>query len=175
MIGRVFLAPPKHSAPPGARKANPSARRRYCLVGSSGGHLLQLYALKPIWGDHDRCWVTFEKEDAHSLLEGERVYAAAFPTNRNIPNLLRNVRIAWRVLRRERPDVVLSTGAGVAIPFFVLGRLFGATLVYLEVYDRIDSPTLTGRACQPFAHIFALQWEEQRRFYRRGQVVGKVL
>jgi beta-1,4-N-acetylglucosaminyltransferase len=172
----VFLAPSKHSAPPpGARKATQSARRRYCLVGSSGGHLLQLWALKPIWGDHDRCWVTFEKEDARSLLEGERVYPAAFPSNRNIPNLLRNFKVAWRVLRRERPDVVISTGAGVAIPFFVLGRLFRTKLVYLEVYDRIDSPTLTGRACQPFAHIFALQWEEQQRFYRRGQVVGKVL
>jgi beta-1,4-N-acetylglucosaminyltransferase len=171
----VFLAPSKHAAPAGARRAKEPGRLRYCLVGSSGGHLLQLWALRPIWGEHDRCWVTFDKEDAASLLEGERAYAAAFPSNRNIPNLLRNFRIAWRVLRRERPDVIVSTGAGVAIPFFVLGRLFGAKLVYLEVYDRIDSATLTGRACQPFAHIFALQWEEQRRFYPRGQVVGKVL
>ncbi|HEX2234044.1 MAG TPA: PssD/Cps14F family polysaccharide biosynthesis glycosyltransferase [Thermoleophilaceae bacterium] len=149
--------------------------QRYCLVSSSGGHLLQLHAMRSIWADHDRSWVTFDKEDARSLLSGERAHWAAFPTNRNLPNLLRNFALAWRVLRSERPDVVISTGAGVAIPFFVLGRLFKAVLVYVEVYDRIDSPTLSGRICHRFAHLFALQWDEQRRFYRRGVVVGPVL
>lgn len=163
----------RHGSP--SERSGPESRRRYCLVGSSGGHLLQLHALRPLWGDHDRLWVTFEKEDARSLLEDERTCWAAFPTNRNVPNLLRNFVLAWRVLRRERPDVIVSTGAAVAIPFFVLGRLFGALLVYLEVYDRIDSPTLSGRVCHRFAHLFALQWEEQRRFYLRGVVVGPVL
>jgi len=144
-------------------------------VGSSGGHLLQLHALRLIWGRHDRSWVTFDKEDARSLLDGERRYWGAFPTNRNVPNLVRNFWIAWRVLRRERPEVIISTGAGLAIPFFVLGRLFGAKLVYLEVFDRIDSPTISGRVCQPFAHLFALQWEEQQAYYPTGVVIGPVL
>lgn len=119
--------------------------------------------------------MTFDKQDARSLLAGERTRWAAFPTNRNLPNLLRNTLLALRVLISERPDVVISTGAGVAIPFFVLGRLVGAKLVYLEVYDRIDSPTLSGRVCHRFAHVFALQWDEQRAFYRRGVLVGPVL
>jgi len=147
----------------------------YCLVGSSGGHLMQLHALQALWEPGERSWVTFDKEDARSLLADERTYWAHYPSNRNVKNLVRNFRVAWKVLRRERPDVIVSTGAAVAIPFYVLGRLFGATLVYLEVYDRIDSPTITGRVCQPFCHLFALQWEEQRRFYRRGVVVGPVL
>ncbi len=150
-------------------------RRRICLVGSSGGHLLQLHALRPLWEPHDRLWVTFDKEDARSLLDGERTRWAAYPTNRNLPNLLRNTVLALRVLVGERPHIVISTGAAVAIPFFVLGRLVGAKLVYLEVYDRMDSPTLTGRVCHRFAHVFALQWEEQRAFYRRGVLVGPVL
>jgi len=83
--------------------------------------------------------------------------------------------MAVRVLRRERPDVIISTGAGLAIPYFVLGRLFGSKLVYLEVFDRIDSPTLTGRVCYPFCHLFAVQWPEQRQFYPRATLVGPVL
>ena len=148
---------------------------RFCLVGSSGGHLLQLVALRALWERADRCWVTFDKEDARSLLSEERVHWAVFPTNRNVRNLLRNFTVAWRVLRTERPDVVVSTGAAVAIPFFILGRLLGMRLVYLEVYDRIDGPTITGRVCHPLAHVFALQWEDQQVFYPRGVVVGPVL
>ena len=119
--------------------------------------------------------MTFLKPDALSLLADERTAWAYQPTTRNIPNTLRNLRLAWRCLRRERPDLIVSSGAGVAFPFFVMGRLLRIPTVYLEVYDRIDSPTLTGRLCQPLSDLFLLQWEEQRGIYPRGLVVGRVL
>lgn len=145
------------------------------MVSSSGGHLAQLHALRMWWESHERTWVTFPGADTRSLLEGERVIAAYHPTTRNVPNLLRNLGLARRVLRRERPDVVVSSGAGVAVPFFLLARLLRIRTVYVEVYDRIDSATLTGRLCYPLSDLFLLQWEEQRRLYPRGVVIGRLL
>jgi hypothetical protein len=145
------------------------------LVCSSGGHLLQLYRLKPWWQKHERRWVTFKMPDSLSMLGGEEVAWAYQPTTRNIPNLLRNLRLAWRLLRRHRPHVIVSSGAGVAVPFFLLGRLFGMKTIYIEVYDRIDLSTLTGRLVYPFTDLFLLQWEEQRRFYPRGRMIGRLL
>ena len=139
---------------------------RALLVCSSGGHLIQLHNLKPWWDRHDRLWVTFEKLDSTSLLAGERVAWAYHPTTRNLANLLRNTRLA---------DVVVSSGAGVAFPFFLLAKLLGRRTVYVEVYDRIDSPTMTGRLCYPFSDLFLLQWEEQRRNYPKGKVIGRLL
>jgi UDP-N-acetylglucosamine:LPS N-acetylglucosamine transferase len=153
----------------------PEARVKAVLVCSTGGHLMQLHQLKPWWEKHERVWVTFEKPDSLSVLADEHVVWAYHPTTRNIPNTLRNLRLAWRCLRRERPDVIVSSGAGVAFPFFVIGRLLRIPTVYLEVYDRIDSATLTGRLCQPMSDLFLLQWEEQREMYPRGLVVGRVL
>src|ERR1043165_4131897 len=83
------------------------------LVGSSGGHLAQLLALRAWWSDRDRAWVTFPTQDAKSQLHGERVVWAYHPTTRNIPNLMRNTGLAFRLLRKEKPSVILSTGAGV--------------------------------------------------------------
>ena len=74
---------------------------KVCLVGSSGGHLTHLYMLKPFWKDKNRFWVTFDKEDARSLLEGEKVYPCYFPTNRSIKALIKNTKIAWDVLHAE--------------------------------------------------------------------------
>ena len=74
---------------------------KVCLVGSSGGHLTHLYMLKPFWKDKNRFWVTFDKEDARSLLEGEKVYPCYFPTNRSIKALIKNTKIAWDVLHRS--------------------------------------------------------------------------
>ncbi len=145
------------------------------LVCSSGGHLTQLHNLEGWWGRLPRTWVTFEKPDAVSLLRGEDVVWAFHPTTRNVLNLLRNTLLAWQTLTRERPRVIVSTGAGVALPFFVLAKLRGIKTIYVEVFDRIDSPTLTGRLCRPFTDLFLVQWEAQERLYRGSRAIGPLL
>ncbi len=149
--------------------------RRVLIVCSSGGHLVQLVRLRQWWQTRDRMWVTFPGPDAESQLAGEDVRIAYHPTTRNALNALRNMGLALQIVRSYRPDVVVSSGAGVALPFFIAARLRGIRTVYLEVFDRIDGPTLTGRLCYPITDLFLLQWEEQKRSYSRGQVVGSVL
>lgn len=149
--------------------------RTLLLVCSSGGHLTQLYNLRAYWERSERVWVTFDSADATSLLVGETVVWAYHPTTRNLLNLIRNTGLAWRTIRRIRPDLVLSTGAGVAVPFFVIGKMFRVRTAYIEVFDRIDSATLTGRLCYPFTDRFLLQWQEQQATYPKGIVVGPLL
>ena len=148
---------------------------KIALVCSSGGHLAQLHRLRPWWSRHERVWVTFDTPDALALLADEPVVWAHHPTTRNLPNAIRNLGLALRVLRRERPDVVVSDGAGVAFPFFLAAKLVRAKTVYIEVYDRIDSRTLTGRLCAPITDLFCVQWEEQRRLYPRAKLIGTLL
>lgn len=155
-----------HSAP---------RRVRALLVASSGGHLMQLHALEPWWSRHDRLWVSFNSSHARSLLVGEEVVYAFAPTTRNIPNLLRNTQLAAQVLWRYRPDVVVTTGAGVGLPFIVLGRLLGAMTVFIEVYDRITMPTLTGQMARPFTNVVLVQWKDQLRAYPEAVLVGPLL
>jgi UDP-N-acetylglucosamine:LPS N-acetylglucosamine transferase len=147
---------------------------RILFVGSSGGHLAQLAQLRPWWQDRDRRWVTFPGRDVESLLAGEDVITCYSPTTRNAKNAARNLGLAVKVLREYRPDVVVSAGAGVAVPFFVTARALGVRTVYLEVYDRIDLPTMTGKLCYPFTDLFLLQWEEQRTSYPKGRVIGSL-
>ena len=145
------------------------------LVGSSGGHLAQLMSVAPLWAQELRTYVTFDTVDAVSLLEDEQVTWAHHPTTRNLRNLARNSALAVRELRRRRPDVVVSTGAAVAFPFFLAARAMGIPTVYLEVYDRIDGPTLTGRLCRPVSSVFCVQWPEQLDYYRGSTLVGSLM
>ena len=147
---------------------------KVCLVGSSGGHLTHLYMLKPFWQDKERFWVTFDKADARSILEGETFYPCYFPTNRNLKNLVRNTILAWKVLRKEKPDLIVSSGAAVAVPFFYLGKLFGAKTVYIEVFDRIDASTLTGKLVYPVTDKFVVQWEEMKQVYPKAVNLGSI-
>lgn len=147
---------------------------KVCLVGSSGGHLTHLYLLKPFWENEERFWVTFEKEDAKSILKDEKTYHCYFPTNRNIKNLIKNTLLAFKVLRKEKPDVIISSGAAVAVPFFYLGKLFGAKTIYLEVFDRIDAPTVTGKLVYPVTDKFIVQWEEMKEVYPKAINLGGI-
>jgi beta-1,4-N-acetylglucosaminyltransferase len=145
------------------------------LVCSSGGHLTQLFQLREWWQQHERTWVSFDDDHTRTLLAGERSYYAYSPTTRNIPNALRNLRLAWSLLRRERPQVVVSDGAGIAVPFFMAARLLGVKTVYVEVYDRISRPTLSGRLCYPISDLFLLQWASQAASYPKGMLIGGLL
>ena len=147
---------------------------KVCMVGSSGGHLTHLYMLKPFWQNKERFWVTFDKDDAKSLLNGEKMYACYYPTNRSIKALVINTRLAWKILRNEKPDLIISSGAAVAVPFFYLGRLFGVKTVYIEVFDRISKSTMTGKMVYPIADIFIVQWEEMKKVYPKAINLGSI-
>jgi beta-1,4-N-acetylglucosaminyltransferase len=130
------------------------------LVCSSGGHLLQLFSLAGAWQERPRLWITFDKSDARVLLADERVAHAYGPTNRDIKNFLRNLRLAVTVLRRERPAAILTTGAGVAVPFAWIGRLLGVSVFYVESVTRIEEMSLSGRLIRPVAEQVFVQWPE---------------
>jgi UDP-N-acetylglucosamine:LPS N-acetylglucosamine transferase len=89
--------------------------------------------------------------------------------------LARNTILAFRVLRRERPDVVVSSGAAVAVAFAYSCRLLGIPFVFIEVLDRVKSATLTGRLVQPVATLMLVQLEVQLTLYRHAHVVGRLL
>lgn len=156
------------------KKKKQNVNTKICLVGSSGGHLTHLYMLKPIWKDKNRFWVTFNKTDANSILKDEKVYHCYFPTNRNIINLIRNTFLAIKVLWKEKPNLIISSGAAVAVPFFYLGKLIGAKTIYIEVFDRIDKPTLTGKLVYPVTDKFIVQWDEMKKVYPKSINLGSI-
>lgn len=105
---------------------------KVCLVGSSGGHLTHLYMLKPFWENKDRFWVTFDKEDARSLLGEEVFYPLYFPSNRSLKALVINTWRALKIIPKERPDLIITSGAAGAVPFFMLGNCLVQRLFILK-------------------------------------------
>lgn len=138
--------------------------RRTGLICSTGGHLAQLMRLRPWWSRLDRFWVTFDKPDSRELLAGERVYWASGPTNRDLGKAWVNLLLARTILSTERPDLLVSNGAGLAVPFFVVGARRGTALVWIEVPNRVDGPSLTGRLLAPLCDATVATRGEQRAF-----------
>ena len=144
------------------------------LVCSSGGHLLQLLALRAAWQEFPRAWVTFDRSDARSLLKHETTFFAYGPTNRSLKNLVRNAFVALRLVRRLRPKVILTTGAGLAVPFAWVGRALGVRVVYLESLTRIEGPSLSLRLIVPTADRVYVQWPQLVSAVSGARYVGRV-
>jgi len=148
------------------------------LVSSNGGHFWQLLKIMECFDQDDVCVVTFRTPDVESSLGSYpcKTYWGYHPTNRNLRNLIRNSFLAIRVIREFHPDLIVTTGAGIGVPFLVLGKiLFRKKTMFIEVFDRVRSASLTGRLVAPFSDWVILQAQVQRTFYPKGIVLGGLL
>jgi UDP-N-acetylglucosamine:LPS N-acetylglucosamine transferase len=169
------MAPPDPKSEPAAERGA-GAPRRLLLIASSGGHIFEMFCLRDFWGDKDRFWVSFPTADAQYLLKDEKeVHWAAHPTVRNVPNLLRNLALAGKLLRTNRPDMILTTGSGVAAPFLWLARLLGIPTVFVESITRITEISLTARMVKPFATKMLVQWPELVERYPGVEHHGRIV
>jgi len=144
------------------------------LVCSPGGHLLEMSELAPAWEGETVSWVTLPGADVDDLLRGQDVTFAHGPTNRSLKRLLQNVVLAWREVRRRRPTAILSTGAALAVPFFLVGRLHGIRTVYVESLARTQSLSMSGKLVYPLSTAFFVQWPGATS-WRKAKYVGSIL
>ena len=109
------------------------------------------------------------------MLAEEEVIFAYGPTTRNLPNLVRNLVLAWVTVHRLRPRILLTTGAGVAVPFAWIARSRGAKVVYVESLTRIERPSLSCRLIAPVASRIYVQWPDLAEAIPRARFIGSVL
>ena len=145
------------------------------LAAEPGGHLLELYTLRDVWQHYDRTWVTLPAIGSLSLLTDERVVFARGPTCRNIGNLLRNLWVAWQVIGRYRPKLIVATGSGLVVPLLWIARLRGVKSVYIECGGRTDRPSLSCRLVCRVANQLYVQWPELVDVVHGARYAGNIL
>lgn len=123
------------------------------LVASTGGHLAELHDLVPRLGVRERRWVTFDSPQSRSLLDGEDVVHVPPATSRDLVGAVRDLLIARKMFRGSRHyEQVISTGASVAMSFFVPATAAGVQCSYIESATRTEGPSLTGRMAARLPH-----------------------
>ena len=147
-----------------------------CFVASSGGHWEELMCLRPIAEEHDTFYVTEAGGQAKDS-SLENIYLVPQINRRQKDFLWRFLKLlitARKIILREKPDVVISTGALISFPFCLFAKLLGAKVVYIETFARVKDRSLTGRLVYPLADLFLVQWESLLEFYPKAIYVGGV-
>ena len=134
---------------------------KICLACSAGGHLTETMQVMDAFRGHKTFFVTFLREDSKEL---KNAYFIEDP-KRNLLRLVKTVFQSISILKKEKPDIVFTTGAGVAVPICWLAKLMGKKVIYLESFCRVKEPSLSGRLIYPIADIFLVQWENMLSKY----------
>lgn len=148
---------------------------KVCCISSHGGHLHELQAaLKDV--DQSRMyWITYKTKHTEMLLSDKKHYFIIDPVTNKFLFFINACQSLWYLLK-ERPDVVISTGAGIAVPTLLLAKiLFGAKILFIESAAAVVEPSKTGRFIYKYSDLFLIQWEGLKSFFPNAVYTGGVL
>jgi len=150
--------------------------KKVCFIASSGGHYEQLMMLKELMDKYESFVVT-EKTRYSSSIKGRKTYLLR-QVNRKEALFIYNITVnffksLW-IFLKERPDIVISTGALAVVPMCIIAKIFRKKIIFIESFAKVTSPTMTGKFIYKFADQFYIQWEELRSIYKNAIYKGGV-
>lgn len=152
-------------------------KKKVIFIASSGGHLTQLLQLKPLFTDYDSYLITERDASTSALIvDGAKVLFFS-PTRKNkiLEYLLGNLKallLSVKYFFSIKPDVVVSTGAGISVYICYLAKSFGRKIIFIETYAAIRGKSGAGRMVYPIADRFYVQWESMKHLYPKSIYKG---
>lgn len=147
---------------------------KICFAASSGGHWEELMCLKKLTEQHQTFFVTEEGVQAKNS-NLHPLYALPLINRhekRFAIHFLQLLYKAFKILLKEKPDVVITTGALLSVPFCWIGKIRGAKIIYIESFARVYEQSLSGKLVYPIADLFLVQWESLLKVYPKATYVG---
>jgi UDP-N-acetylglucosamine:LPS N-acetylglucosamine transferase len=151
-------------------------KMKICLVCTQGGHFVEMKRLLDAFKEHNYFFVTYNSEATRNLRNAYFIKFEGRGLKAKIM-LAKTLIKAFKILIKEKPDVIISTGGGeIAVPFCYMGKLLGAKVIFIETLARITNPSGGGRLVYPIADLFLVQWESLLNKYgNKAKYWGKVI
>jgi UDP-N-acetylglucosamine transferase subunit ALG13 len=146
---------------------------KICLACSPGGHLSEMMELKNVYGRYNHFFVTYRSADTIELAKKEKVHFLDCPRRHPILTILNILQSFMRFIK-EKPDIVLTTGAGVALPMCYIAKLYRKKIIFIESFCRVGKPSLFGRLIYPIANLTIVQWEPLLKHYKGAKYGGSI-
>lgn len=140
---------------------------KLCLVSSSGGHWEQLQKLQPLVDKYQGFFVT-EKT------QFEATKAKYFMIQTDLKDKLMPLKMLYNAIYtlfiwiKEKPDFIITTGTMVSYPFYLLAIIFRKKFVFIETFGRANMPTVAGQKMEKHSDLFIVQWETQKKYYKKA-------
>lgn len=147
---------------------------KICLIASRGGHLKELGFIRYLNLECEFCLIT-EKSPEILKKKINNVYYVDQISRKDSHILLKIMRLILmgiRILKKEKPDCFISTGALISVPILILAKLYRKKIIFIETFARVYSGSLSGRIIYPFADVFIVYWKELLKVYPKAKYIN---
>ena len=148
---------------------------RICVAASTGGHMSQLLKLAASWEGHEPFFVTTTEVIRGTLTNYGKVYVVGECNRQSPVQVIKVLLRCIKVICRECPDIVISTGAASGCMSCFLGKLIGSKVVWIDSITNVDKISLSGRMVRYIADLFLVQWPDIVKRYKNVEYVGVVI
>lgn len=149
---------------------------KVCFINDLGGHTTEALQVIDAFNDYSKFFIVPHKEvDRSMAIDLPNVYMIR-EKKKVIPIPTVPFAELFKILLKERPDVIISTGSVIAIPAFLIGKIIGAKLIFLESAAQVLTPSRTGKIVYWFANMFFVQWKSLLKSYgKKARYVGGLI
>lgn len=149
---------------------------KICFAASSGGHYEQLMMLYPLMKKYDSFILTEKTKYMFNDASVKTYYVRQINRDErgHLWKLAADTWSSFIIFLKERPDLVICTGALATIPMCLIMKLFGKKLIYIESFARISIPSLTGKFLYRYADQFYVQWKPLLDVYPHALYLGGI-
>lgn len=147
---------------------------KICLACSAGGHLRELQlAIDDIPERWNCYWLTLKTTSTKAFLKDkEHVFLTNFQPTKKWTLIANCIQAIFWVLVKK-PDVIITTGAGVTIPtIFFAKKLLGTKIIFINSAADVTHPSRTPVWIEKYADLFLVQWEEMKEVFPNAIYIG---
>jgi len=134
---------------------------------------MEALQLMPALQKNEIFFITVDRSQSRAVLKGKKSYFIE-DTERKPVKLFKNFTHVLSIISKEKPDVIISTGAAAAIPALYAGKLIGSKIIFIESMAAIGKPSSSGKVAYHISDLFIVQWKSMLRYYKKG-VYGEQL
>ena len=143
------------------------------IACNPGGHITEMLFLKEAFDGHEVVFLTYENLTTvsfpYKIYTIKRIDTSLFYMLKSFLNI-------FVIIKKEKPKIILSTGAEIAIPVFIIGKLMGIKMVFIESWCRINTKSGSGRLIYFLADVFLVQWPNSAKLYgKKARYEGAVI
>jgi UDP-N-acetylglucosamine:LPS N-acetylglucosamine transferase len=132
---------------------------RLLALASGGGHWVQLQRLKPAFEGFETAYVSMFESYAEQVPDS-RYYIVPDASRFDVRSFAPVFAKALRILLKERPKAIVTTGSAPMLSFILLGRLLGARTLWIDSIANSERMSTSGRMAKKLAHRVVSQWPD---------------
>lgn len=147
---------------------------KICLACSAGGHLRELQlAVGDIPEKWNCYWLTLKTTSTKAFLKDkEHVFLINFQPDKKWTLIVNCIQALFWVLVKK-PDVIITTGAGVTVPtVFFAKKILGTKIIFINSAADVTHASKTPIWIEKYADLFMVQWEEMKEIFPNAIYIG---